>query len=144
MFLEDTDCLFLFMSRQCYLPVREVRTLQKSFAMRVLVITDSKHDAVEISIYSTCKRISQKILRNVAKFAMMVADGDYKNLNFTVKRENMEVSALLVCLLALILSPWSCSDFLCAGNQFTRASRAHRRAHHQQLSEQGKTCLFAR
>ena len=90
MFLEDTDCLFLFMSRQCYLPVREVRTLQKSFAMRVLVITDSKHDAVEISIYSTCKRISQKILRNVAKFAMMVADGDYKNLNFTVKRENME------------------------------------------------------
>lgn len=45
---------------------------------------------VEISIYSTCKRISQKILRNVAKFAMMVADGDYKNLNFTVKRENME------------------------------------------------------
>ena len=90
MFLEDTDCLFLFMSRQCYLPVREVRTLQKSFGMRVLVITDSEHDAVEISIYSTCKRISQKILRNVAKFAMMVADGDYKNLNFTVKRENME------------------------------------------------------
>mgnify|MGYP006159951687 CR=1 FL=1 len=45
---------------------------------------------VEISIYSTCKRISQKILRNVAKFAMIVADGDYSNLNFSVKRENME------------------------------------------------------
>jgi hypothetical protein len=28
---------------------------------------------VEISIYSTCKRISQKILRNVQKFALMMA-----------------------------------------------------------------------
>jgi len=45
---------------------------------------------VEISIYSTCKRISQKILRNVAKFVMIVCDGDYHNLNFSVKRENME------------------------------------------------------
>ena len=46
--------------------------------------------AVEVSIYSTCKRISQKILRNVQKFALMIADGDYSHLNFTVKRENME------------------------------------------------------
>jgi hypothetical protein len=45
---------------------------------------------VEISIYSTCKRISQKILRNVQKFALMIADGDYSTLNFGVKRENME------------------------------------------------------
>jgi hypothetical protein len=45
---------------------------------------------VEISIYSTCKRISQKILRNVQKFAMMIADSDYSTLNFCVKRENME------------------------------------------------------
>lgn len=45
---------------------------------------------VEVSIYSTCKRISQKILRNVQKFALMIADGDYKNLNFSVQRENME------------------------------------------------------
>ena len=45
---------------------------------------------VEISIYSTCKRISQKILRNVCKFIMIVCDGDYHNLNFSVKRENME------------------------------------------------------
>lgn len=46
--------------------------------------------AVEVSIYSTCKRISQKILRNVQKFALMIADGDYTHLNFSVKRENME------------------------------------------------------
>lgn len=45
---------------------------------------------VEISIYSTCKRISQKILRNVQKFALMIADSDYGTLNFSVKRENME------------------------------------------------------
>jgi hypothetical protein len=45
---------------------------------------------VEISIYSTCKRISQKILRNVQKFALMIADADYSSMNFCVKRENME------------------------------------------------------
>lgn len=45
---------------------------------------------VEISIYSTCKRISQKILRNVQKFALMIADSDWHTLNFNVKRENME------------------------------------------------------
>ena len=45
---------------------------------------------VEISIYSTCKRISQKILRNVQKFALMIADSDYATLNFRVIRENME------------------------------------------------------
>ena len=37
---------------------------------------------VEISIYSTCKRISQKILRNVQKFALLIADMDYGSLNF--------------------------------------------------------------
>lgn len=50
---------------------------------------------VEISIYSTCKRISQKILRNVQKFALMIAgseDGTWHTtkLNFICKRENME------------------------------------------------------
>lgn len=46
--------------------------------------------AVEISIYSTCKRISQKILRNVEKFALMIANNDYSSLHFKVKRANME------------------------------------------------------
>jgi hypothetical protein len=45
---------------------------------------------VEISIYSTCKRISQTILRNVQKFALMIADDEYASLHFAVKRENME------------------------------------------------------
>ena len=34
--------------------------------------------------------ISQKILRNVQKFALMIADSDWHTLNFNVKRENME------------------------------------------------------
>ena len=45
---------------------------------------------VEISIYSTCKRISQKILRNVLKFAMMIADQDMATINCAILRENME------------------------------------------------------
>jgi hypothetical protein len=45
---------------------------------------------VEISIYSTCKRISQKILRNVAKFVWLIADGHVSTLNFSVHRQNME------------------------------------------------------
>jgi hypothetical protein len=45
---------------------------------------------VEISIYSTCKRISQKILRNVFKFAMMIADQDMATINCAILRENME------------------------------------------------------
>jgi hypothetical protein len=45
---------------------------------------------VEISIYSTCKRISQKILRNVHKFVLMIANSDLSSMNFIVKRENME------------------------------------------------------
>jgi hypothetical protein len=45
---------------------------------------------IEISIYSTCNRISQKILRNVQKFALMIANSDFSSLNFIVKRQNME------------------------------------------------------
>ena len=32
---------------------------------------------VEISIYSTCKHISQKILCNVQKFVLMITNSDY-------------------------------------------------------------------
>ena len=46
--------------------------------------------AVEISIYSTCKRISQKILRNVLKFCMLICDQDWENLKMKSTRENME------------------------------------------------------
>lgn len=45
---------------------------------------------VEISIYSTCKRISQKILRNVMKFCMLLCDQAWQNLHMESMRENME------------------------------------------------------
>ena len=45
---------------------------------------------VEISIYSTCKRISQKLLRNVQKFFMLLLDQDPASKGFRVIRQNME------------------------------------------------------
>ena len=45
---------------------------------------------VEISIYSTCKRISQKLLRNVQKFFMMLCAQDPASQGFRVIRQNME------------------------------------------------------
>ena len=45
---------------------------------------------IEISIYSTCKRISQKLLRNVQKFFMEIIDQDYNKFAFKIIRQNME------------------------------------------------------
>jgi len=45
---------------------------------------------VEISIYATCKRISQKLLRNVVKFFEIVCKNDMKSAGFTTVRSNME------------------------------------------------------
>ena len=49
---------------------------------------------VEISIYSTCKRISQKLLRNVQKFFSVICDDDVANSGFSVTRSNMEEMVL--------------------------------------------------
>ena len=45
---------------------------------------------VEISIYSTCKRISQKLLRNVQKFFNAICDSEPATFGFSVTRCNME------------------------------------------------------
>jgi len=45
---------------------------------------------VEISIYATCKRISQKLLRNVVKFFELICKNDIKSAGFTTIRSNME------------------------------------------------------
>ena len=45
---------------------------------------------VELSIYSTCKRISQKLLRNVQKFLMEIVQQDLAASGFKVIRQNME------------------------------------------------------
>ena len=44
---------------------------------------------VTVAIYSTCKRISQMLLRNVIKFLNLIFDG-LKVPKFKVIRENME------------------------------------------------------
>ena len=45
---------------------------------------------VEISIYATCKRISQKLLRNVVKFFDLICQSDTKGTAFVGVRSNME------------------------------------------------------
>ena len=45
---------------------------------------------VEISIYATCKRISQKLLRNVVKFFDLICKCDPKGGGFVGVRSNME------------------------------------------------------
>ena len=52
---------------------------------------------VELSIYSTCKRISQKLLRNVVKFFMIMIDNNHKEFGFKVIRQNMEEITLQGC-----------------------------------------------
>lgn len=46
--------------------------------------------SVELSIYSTCKRISQKLLRNVVKFFDIIVNHDMTSEGFRVIRQNME------------------------------------------------------
>lgn len=50
---------------------------------------------VEISIYSTCKRISQKLLKKVQQFFAVICQEDLKKSGFVVTRSNMEEIVLL-------------------------------------------------
>lgn len=45
---------------------------------------------IELSIYSTCKRISQKLLRNVVKFFYQICDDNIDAHHFKIIRENTE------------------------------------------------------
>jgi len=51
--------------------------------------------AVELSIYSTCKRISQKLLRGVVKFFYEICGQDLGKHNFRIRRQNMEEIVLV-------------------------------------------------
>jgi len=51
--------------------------------------------AVELSIYSTCKRISQKLLRGVVKFFYEICGQDLGKHNFRIRRQNMEEIVLI-------------------------------------------------
>ena len=67
-------------------PRRFGKTISVSMFAAALVYSAR---AVEISIYSTCKRISQKLLRNVQKFLKLIYEG-MKTTPFKELRCNME------------------------------------------------------
>tara|TARA_Y100000389_G_scaffold167820_1_gene173172 strand:+ start:495 stop:899 length:405 start_codon:yes stop_codon:yes gene_type:complete len=68
-------------------PRRFGKTISVSmFAAGILFAAPS----VELSIYSTCKRISQKLLRNVVKFFDIIVNHDMASEGFRVIRQNME------------------------------------------------------
>ena len=68
-------------------PRRFGKTISVSmFAAAMLFAAPS----VELSIYSTCKRISQKLLRNVVKFFHIICHQDLSSEGFRVIRQNME------------------------------------------------------
>ena len=75
------------MTTQISTPRRFGKTISVSqFAAAMLFAAPQ----VEISIYSTCKRISQKLLRNVQKFFMLLCAQDPAAQGFRVIRQNME------------------------------------------------------
>ena len=68
-------------------PRRFGKTISVSmFAAAMLFAAPS----VELSIYSTCKRISQKLLRNVIKFFYEICQDNLEDKGFKVVRQNME------------------------------------------------------
>ena len=68
-------------------PRRFGKTISVSmFAAAMMVSCPS----VEISVYSTCKRISQKLLRNIQKFIMLICDQDMETYSLKAVRQNME------------------------------------------------------
>jgi hypothetical protein len=80
-------CIIYIQSPQISTPRRFGKTISVSqFAAAMLFAAPQ----VEISIYSTCKRISQKLLRNVQKFFMLLLDQDPASKGFRVIRQNME------------------------------------------------------
>jgi hypothetical protein len=68
-------------------PRRFGKTISVSMFAAALIVSCP---AVEISVYSTCKRISQKLLRNIQKFIMLICDQDMHTYDLKVVRQNME------------------------------------------------------
>jgi hypothetical protein len=68
-------------------PRRFGKTISVSMFAAALIVSCPR---VEVSIYSTCKRISQKLLRNIQKFMYLICDQELSSLQLRMKRENME------------------------------------------------------
>jgi len=68
-------------------PRRFGKTISVSMFAAAMVFAAPR---VELSIYSTCKRISQKLLRNVQKFFNEMVEHNMAAHGFKVIRQNME------------------------------------------------------
>lgn len=68
-------------------PRRFGKTISVSMFAAALMVSCPR---VEVSIYSTCKRISQKLLRNIQKFIYLICDQDIASYHLSVVRQNME------------------------------------------------------
>ena len=68
-------------------PRRFGKTISVSMFAAALIVSCPR---VEVSIYSTCKRISQKLLRNIQKVIYMICDQDIATYELGLVRQNME------------------------------------------------------
>lgn len=68
-------------------PRRFGKTISVSMFAAALIVSCPR---VEVSVYSTCKRISQKLLRNIQKFIYLICDQDLSSYELSIVRQNME------------------------------------------------------
>lgn len=68
-------------------PRRFGKTISVSMFAAAMIVSCPR---VEISVYSTCKRISQKLLRNIQKFIYLICDQDISSYSLGIVRQNME------------------------------------------------------
>lgn len=68
-------------------PRRFGKTISVSMFAAAMIVSCP---GLECSIYSTCKRISQKLLRNIQKFIMLTCEQNLENQQLKIIRQNME------------------------------------------------------
>lgn len=68
-------------------PRRFGKTISVSMFAAAMIVSCP---GLECSIYSTCKRISQKLLRNIQKFIMLACEQNLENQQLRTIRQNME------------------------------------------------------
>lgn len=68
-------------------PRRFGKTISVSMFAAAMIVSCPR---VEISVYSTCKRISQKLLRNIQKFIYLICNQDISSYSLSIVRQNME------------------------------------------------------
>ena len=87
-----------------YCPSRELVTISVSMFAAAMVFAAPK---VELSIYSTCKRISQKLLRNVQKFFSEMVEHNMASYGFKVAMPNSKVDMSSITSLTCMVYEFS-------------------------------------